>query len=310
MNVVYAAMGGSAAAGQVVPVWPTVRVPFEVVRGYETPAYVSARTLFIAASHSGNTEETLEAVERAAAAGAQIAVITGGGRLADIARERGYALVRLPETPQPRFAVFHNLKALVMLLSQAGLSDISESELREASEFLRAAAEAWLPTVPAAKNLAKQVAQECMGRSVVVYSGPQLAPAALKWKLAVNESAKQIAWQGTLPEFNHNEFTGWSGQPEQKPYAVVDLRSSLEHPRVRERFELSGRLLSGKRPAPITVDADGDTLLKQLVWTVMLGDFVGVYLALLNGVDPTPLPLVDKLKRQLQSAPAKSQAEA
>ena len=294
-------MGGSAAAGQVVPVWPMVRVPFEVVRGYEIPAYVGARTVFIAASHSGNTEETLEAVGRAAAAGARIAIITGGGQLADIARERGYALVLLPETRQPRFAVFHSLKALVMLLGRAGLSDISESELHGASEFLRAATETWLPTVPTAKNLAKQIAQECMGRSVVIYSGPQLAPAALRWKLAVNESAKQIAWQGTLPEFNHNEFTGWSSQPEQKPYAVIDLRSGLEHPRVRQRFELTERLLSGKRPAPVIVDAGGDTLLQQLVWTMTLGDFVGVYLALLNGVDPTPLPMVDKLKRALQA---------
>jgi len=299
LNVVYAAMGGSAAAGQMAAAWPGLRVPFEVARGYEIPAYVGQQTLFIAASHSGNTEETLEAVGHAAEAGAVIAVLTGGGELAALARERGYPLALLPGTRQPRFAGISNLVVLVTLLEQAGLCDVDHDELTAAAEFMHAETENWLPTVPAAKNPAKQIAQECMGRSVVVYSGPQLAPAAHKWKIAVNESAKQVAWQGTLPEFNHNEFTGWSKQPEQKPYAVIELRSRLEHPRIQKRFELTERLLSGLRPAPVVVEVKGDTLLQQLVWASVLGDFVGVYLALLNGLDPTSLPLVDKLKQAL-----------
>jgi len=280
LNVVYAGMGGSALPGLLVPTWPTLRVPFETVRGYDIPPYV-------------------EAIQRAAELGAQIAVITHGGTLADLAREKGYPLALLPEIRQPRFAMLYGLKALATLLEQAGLCSVDQLELHAAAEFLRTETEAWQPTVPVAHNLAKQIAQECMGRSAVIYSGPRLAPVAYKWKIDINESAKQVAWWGSYPEFNHSEFIGWSKQPEQKPYTVIDLRSEFEHPRIQKRFEVTERLLSGMRPAPIVVQAKGQTVLEQLIWAAVLGDFVSLYLALLNGSNPTPLELVDKLKRAL-----------
>ena len=300
LNVVYAGMGGSALAASFVPTWPTVRVPFEVVREYTVPPYVGQQTLFIAGSYSGNTEETIEATRHAAELGAVVAVITQGGALADLARERGYLLVLLPEIRQPRFGALYAFKALITLLEQAGVCSVDRTELQAATEFVRAEVEAWLPTIPVKRNLAKQIAQECMGRSVVLYSGPKLAPSAYKWKVSINENAKQVAWWNTYPEFNHNEFIGWSKQPEQKPYAVIELYSDLEHPRIQKRFEVTERLLSGKRPAPIAVQVEGQTILAQLVWAAVLGDFVSLYLAFLNGLNPASLELVDKLKRALE----------
>jgi glucose/mannose-6-phosphate isomerase len=138
-----------------------------------------------------------------------------------------------------------------------------------------------------------------MGKSVVIYAGPNLSPAAYKWKIGCNENAKQVAWCNTLPEFNHNEFIGWSGNATDKPYAVVDLRSNLEHLRVQKRFEVTERLLSGMRPAPHVVEVQGDTILEQLLWAIAYGDFVTLYLALLNGVDPAPVDLVEKFKKAL-----------
>ncbi len=301
-SIVYAGMGSSALAAQVGSVWPGYSQPLEIVRGYDIPAYVSARTYFIAASFSGNTEETLSALEQAEARGATIAVITGGGRLADIARAKNYALALLPKTSQPRFALLANLKALLTLLDQAGLTtnDNWEAELAEAAGHLKTAVQVWLPTVPTVKNGAKQIALDVIGKSAVIYSGPKLAPAAYKWKIGFNENAKQVAWTNQLPEFNHNEFTGWTEQPVAKPYAVIDLRSNLEHPRIAKRFEISERLLSGKRPAPIIVEAAGATLLEQLLWTMALGDFVTIYAGLANGLDPTPVSVVEKFKKMME----------
>jgi len=133
----------------------------------------------------------------------------------------------------------------------------------------------------------------------VVYSGPLLSPAGYKWKININENAKQVAWCNQLPEFNHNEFLGWTQQPVQKPYAVIDLRSNLENARIQKRFEVTERLLSGKRPAPIVVQAKGDNILQQLLWTITLGDYISVYLALLNNLDPTPVDLIEKFKNLL-----------
>ena len=301
-SIVYAGMGSSALAALVGSVWPGYSQPFEVVRGYDLPAYVSEKTYFIAASYSGDTEETLSALEQAEARGATIAVITGGGRLAEIAREKNYALALLPKTTQPRYAWLANLKALLTLLDQAGLinNDTWEAELAEAAGYLKTAVQAWLPTVPTVKNGAKQIALDVIGKSAVIYSGPKLAPAAYKWKIGFNENAKQVAWTNQLPEFNHNEFTGWTEQPIAKPYAVIDLRSNHEHPRIAKRFEISERLLSGKRPAPIIVEALGTTLLEQLLWTMALGDFVTIYTGLASGLDPTPVAVVEKFKKMME----------
>jgi glucose/mannose-6-phosphate isomerase len=299
-NIVYAGMGGSALAAVLSTSWPGYDRPFEVVRGYDIPAYVSDKTYFIAASYSGNTEETLSALEQAEAKGAHIAVIAGGGKLADIARDKGYPLAILPKAEQPRYAVFYNLRALLQLLDQAGqLKPGTLGELEAEVASLEESLKAWLPTVPTASNLAKQIAFECLGRSVVVYAGPKMFPVAYKWKISFNENAKQVAWTGQYPEFNHNEFIGWSKQPVDKPYAVIVLRSNLEHERVVKRFEVTERLLSGMRPSPIVVEAQGSTLLEQLLSTIVLGDFVTLYTALLNGVNPAPVDLVEKFKKTL-----------
>lgn len=300
-NIVYAGLGGSSLAALVSTSWPGYEKPFEVLRGYDIPAYVSEKTYFIAASYSGNTEETLSALEQAEAKGAQIAIIAGGGKLAEIAKAKNYPIALLPKAEQPRYAVFYNLKALLTLLEQAGILPAEEANktLLDSAEFLKNAVEAWLPTVPTEKNFAKKIALDCIGNSAVIYAGPKMWPAAYKWKISFNENAKQVAWANAYPEFNHNEFMGWTQQPVQKPYTVIDLRSSLEHPRVQKRFEVTERLLSGKRPAPIVVEVEGKTLLEQLLWSIALGDFVTIYTALLNGLNPAPVDLIEKFKKSL-----------
>ncbi|MEO5627527.1 MAG: bifunctional phosphoglucose/phosphomannose isomerase [Candidatus Saccharimonadales bacterium] len=301
-NIVYAGMGGSALAALVAQSFPDITVPFTIVRNYDLPSYVGPKTLLICASYSGNTEETLEALRQGREKQAQIAVICGGGKLKEAAEANSYSLLLLPKTVQPRYAVLSNYVALLHVLAKAsviGQSDIF-TELQKAATFISEATKAWLGEVPTSSNPAKQLAQELMGKSVVIYSGPKLSPAAYKWKISVNENAKQIAWVNQYPEFNHNEFIGWSKQPIDKPYAVIDLRSSLEHPRVQKRFEVSARLLSGLRPEPHIVDVEGTTLLEQLLWASVFGDFVTIYLALLNGINPAPVDLVEKFKKALE----------
>lgn len=302
-SVVHAGMGGSALPALFVQSWPQPSVPFVIARNYELPEFVGAHTLVICDSFSGNTEETLAALEEAKQKGAQIAVITGGGKLQEIAEAENYPLIVLPEIAQPRYAAFANYKAVLAVLGRAGLVDsqLVETESQKAAAFIKEQVTQWLADVPTAKNPAKQLAEEMLGKSIVVYSGPKLAPAAYKWKISFNENAKHIAWYNQLPEFSHNEFIGWSKQPVDKPYAVIDLRSSLEHPRVQKRFEVSARLLSGQRPEPHVVEAQGETLLEQLVWTSVFGDFVSIYTALLSGINPAPVDLVERFKKELNS---------
>jgi len=301
LNVVYAGMGGSAIPALLVKSWPTLTVPLEIVRDYDLPFYVGAQTLCIVASYSGNTEETISALAQAEAKGAQIIVIASGGKLEQLAKDKGHPFLKIPKAEQPRYAVFSMFRATVDILAKAGLVQAEDlpGQFEAAATHVTEASKAWRPEVPIKDNPAKQLAQELMGKSVVIYASTSLFAAAYKWKIDCNENAKQVAWCSQLPEFNHNEFIGWSEQPRQKPYAVVDLRSNLDHPRTQKRFEVSERLLSGMRPAPHVVAVQGSTRLEQLIWAVTFGDFVTLYLAFLNGLDPAPVDLVEKFKVEL-----------
>lgn len=298
-NVVLAGMGGSALPAVFLRAWPGTSVPFEIVRDYELPAYVNQHTLVISSSYSGNTEETLTALHEAESRGAQVVVITAGGKLAEIAAEKQYPTFTIPGGIQPRMSSFYFLKAFVQLLEPLGLIVPGASqELAQVADWLKDQNE-WRADTPTKHNTAKQLALELVGKSIVVYSGPKLFPAANKFKICINENAKSIAWVNQYPEFNHNEFMGWTSHPVDKPYAIVDIRSNLEHPRVQKRFEVSERLLSGKRPAVEVITPKGETLLQQLLWTANFCDYTSLYLALLNGINPTPVDLVEKLKVSL-----------
>jgi len=299
-NVVVAGMGGSPLAAALVASAYSLPTPFQIIRDYDIPEYVSPDTLFIASSYSGNTEETLAALERAEAKGAKLVIIAAGGRLVEIAKKKGYPLYKLPDGIQPRMAVFYNLAALTQLLVSNGLlPPEAVAELRDAADWLDTKQGSWLPEIATAKNEAKRLARECIGLSPVIYAGPLLSPVAYKWKINFNENAKNIAWTNQFPEFNHNEFMGWSSHPVDKPYRVICLRSSFDNSQIANRFEISKKLLSGKWPHPEEVVAVGDTRLRQVLWATLLGDFVSLYTALLNNIDPTPVDLIEKLKQEL-----------
>lgn len=189
------------------------------------------------------------------------------------------------------------------LIHQRDVQDaLGEAERRwrgnpQASGLIDYMPDHWTAIVPTTKNRAKQFALEVIGKTPVIYSGHNLAPAALAWKHGFNLYAKHVAWTGQYPEFMAAELTGWTRQPVHKPYTIIDLRSSIDDQQTQEAFELAERLLSGLRPAPIVIDTQGETVEQQLAWASALGDFVTIYTAILNGVNPSSEPLADKLNK-------------
>ncbi len=303
-QVVVTGMGGSALAAELVKSWlaSELNVPFEVVRGYDLPAYVGADTLVIASSYSGNTEETLSALKQAQNKGAQLAVIAAGGQLKQIAEAENIAHIWLPAHFQPRMAVIYNLRALVAILVHFGIAASKRlTDIAAAADWLQSESSRWAKEVTVDKNYAKQLALIAVGKTPVFYAGSLMSPVAYKWKISWNENAKNVAFWNELPEANHNEFIGWSSHPVEKPFVIFDLISQLEHPRILRRFEVTDKLLSGKRPKANTVTLKGDTAIQQYLWASILADFTSIYVAILNGVDPTPVVLVEKLKSELAS---------
>ena len=304
LHVVVAGMGGSALAALQVKAWlnSEFTVSFEIVRTYKLPAYVGSNTLVVASSHSGNTEETLSCLKDAQDRGAQIAIITAGGKLEAAATASSISYVKIPADIQPRMTVIYGLRALTALLAHFGIiSRTHFDEIADTSNWLAEETANWKKEVTIDKNLAKQLALMAVGKTPVFYAGSLMAPVAYKWKISWNENAKNVAFWNEIPEFNHNEFIGWSSHPVEKPFAVFDLVSQFEHPRILTRFGVSDRLLSGRRPKSHIVEFMGDTILQQMLWANILADFTSIYVATLNGVNPTPVDLVEKLKVELNN---------
>lgn len=305
-SVVITGMGGSALAALLAKVLLAreLPVPLEVIREYTLPVYVNKHTLVIASSYSGNTEETLNALTEAQARGAQLGILASGGKLVAEASTLCAAHVVLPGGVQPRMAMLYSLKALFALFENFGVVGPNwQSELETLAHWMQDEVSAWLPSVPTENNYAKQLALQTVGKTPVFYGTPLTAPLAYKWKISWNETAKNMAFWNEYSEFNHNEFMGWTSHPVEKPFAVFDLTSSFDTARILQRMELSDRLLSGKRPQAITIALKGKTLLAQLVWGAVLADFSSAYTAVLNGVDPTPVVLIEKLKQELSADP-------
>ncbi len=301
-SIVVAGMGGSALGGLFLQRWLSdqLKVPLLVDRDYNLPAFVGPDTIVIVSSYSGNTEEDLSELEQAQKAGARIVLMTSGGELAARAKSQQLPIITIPTGYQPRLAVLYEIKALAGLFDQLGLTTNAAAELEAAGQWLTSQIAGWVAEIPTEDNQAKRIAKDLLGCAVVIYGGPTLGMQAFKWKIDLNENAKHAAFSYELPEFNHNEFLGWKN-PRDKLLKVVQLQSSLDNQRIAKRWEITNRLLSGQMPKPIVVRAEGETKLQQMLWTQLLGDYISVYLAFLNGVDPTPVDLIEKLKKELKN---------
>jgi bifunctional phosphoglucose/phosphomannose isomerase len=301
-NIVIAGMGGSALAADMVRVLTAgwLHLPLEVVKGYDLPGFVGEETLVIAVSHSGNTEETLSCYQQALDKKSCLAVMSTGGELIKRANNDNITYAQIPAGTQPRMSTVYHLRGLLKLLQHFWVIDGDlYNQVADSAGWLEGEISHWTPAVPEKNNLAKQIAKMTIGKTLVIFGGELTWPLAYKWKISWNESAKNLAFSNQYPEFNHNEFIGWSSHPVEKPFTVFDIRSNLERDRIRERMELSDRLLSGKRPKAHVLELQGGTLMQQLLWGLVLADAASIYTAILNGVNPGPVHLIEKLKAEL-----------
>ena len=172
-------------------------------------------------------------------------------------------------------------------------------ELDKSHNCVKAFASSLSADIPTDHNPAKQLALATAGKTVLVYSSSLFYPLAYKWKTSYNENAKNTIWCNEFPEFNHNEFIGWTSHPIDKPFAVINLRSNLDNARINQRLELTEKLLSGHRPSAHNIVLTGDSYIQQVLCGAILGDISSIYLGLLNGVDPTPVELVERFKKEL-----------
>jgi glucose/mannose-6-phosphate isomerase len=312
-RVVCVGMGGSAMGGALVQglAESEAAIPIHVVRGYDLPALASGPgTLVIACSYSGNTEETLSAAVQGLERGVRLAAITTGGKLAALTEERGIPLLRFEYQAQPRAALGYLFVLLLGLLSKLGLLRDFSAEVEEAALVMGAWQKEIAPSVPSKQNAAKRLAARLGERQAVTYGAGFLAPVANRWKTQFNENSKHWAFFEELPELNHNGVVGYAN-PEgvRDRTLVVLLRSSFDHPRVAVRFDVTQELLEQEGVATETAEGRGESRSAQALSLIHFGDYVSLYLAMLNGADPSPVETIAYLKRRLAEAEATAAGE-
>lgn len=304
-KVVVLGMGGSAIGGDLARTLAqdVARVPIILVREYTVPDYVDSSTLVIASSYSGNTEETLAALDEAIARGARCVGVGTGGKLERRIRDAGMPFLKFSYEAAPRAALGYSLVCLAGILDRAGVAEINPDDLQEAVEEMRAWQSEVALEVPESGNAAKQLARGLHGHVPVVYGAGLLSEVARRWKGQFNENAKAWAFFEVMPELNHNAVLGYANPPElRQRLFVISLRSGYDHPRVGVRFDVTAELLGEQGIPHEVVWARGESRLAQMLSVIHFGDYVSLYLAYLYGTDPSPVDAISYLKEQLARA--------
>jgi len=292
-GLIVCGMGGSAIGGDLAAAALGSRLgkPLDVVRGYGVPAWTPPDRAILCSSYSGNTEETNACYAAAEAVGAQRIVATTGGAIGDAARSDGVPVIGMPAGLQPRAAVGYTFAIAAEVAALVGAGPAIRTEIDSSASHLEAARESLLA-------LAAEVAGRIHGSVPLLYGCGLTTPVAYRWKCQVNENAKLPAFDHSIPELDHNEIVGWTGA-EAGAFSAVLLGDKDQHPRERERFELTAELIADRARDVVRIETEGETRTERLLWAVMLGDLVSLELAAREAVDPTPVDVIENLKDRL-----------
>ena len=296
--ITFCGMGGSAVAGDMLRALFRGRLimPVEVNRSPELPAYAGPHTLVVVSSYSGNTAETLACFDEAIARGCRVLPITAGGALAERAEELGLGTVRIPRGYMPRAALGYLSMSLLGAMESVGLLPRLTGEVDEAADELDRLVEALGPDRPTERNEAQALAERIGHRQPVGWGADGLGSvAAARWKTPLNENGKVPAWSAALPELDHNEVVGWFGDRGDSSF-VVALRHDGEHPDVAVRFPISLEIARDAGVITEEVWASGRSGLARFLSLAIMGDFASCYVGLRQGIDPSPIASIDRLK--------------
>jgi len=305
-NLVVAGMGGSGIIGDLVAAVATTEmvVPVVVSKSYDLPAYCGPDTLVLCISFSGDTAETLEAAERAAAVGASVVVVTSGGALGRLADTEHWPVAPVPsDIPQPRAALGAMAVPALVALERLGLLEGITTRLAAAVEFL-----ARRRDVLAAEGGPPVAVARRIGRTFpLVHGSPgPSGVAALRWRSQVQENAKSPAFASLQPELCHNELAGWGqdGDVTRQVLTLVTLRHDDEHPEIARRFELVAEVMEEVVGDVVEVRTEASEPFARFFDLALFGDLVSLHLAGREGVDPGPVPALADIKQRLASGRA------
>ncbi|MCL1811801.1 MAG: bifunctional phosphoglucose/phosphomannose isomerase [Methanomassiliicoccaceae archaeon] len=304
-RVMICGMGASAIGGDIIRdcVIGEVRCPITVQRFPELPKWVDGKTFVIVSSYSGNTRETISMYRQAAERGCRAVIITAGGELEKLGRERGDTIVKVEPGIQPRSALGLNLGYLAVIIDAVCGTDCV-GEIRKLLPSLYKLRD----RLCGEKSEAWKIAENINGRIPVIYATAGIYASAIRWMSQLSENSKTIAFAGSVPEFNHNEIAGWSEGGQRDRCIPIFLYESSAHRVIKKMADASVTSLKKYGQDVKVVRIRGKTVLQRTLRAVMIGDYVSLYLAHMQGVDPMEVGSINEFKSRLNKVltPVKS----
>jgi glucose/mannose-6-phosphate isomerase len=303
-NIVCAGIGGSAIGADLARSYISgeARVPVLVNRNYNLPNFVNEDTLVIVSSYSGDTEETMSSYREAVSRGSGIIAITSGGRLEKAAKEDDVPCMIIPEGFPPRCALGYSFFPLLSVLAKVEIIKDQAASVDDVIHNLRKLRDKKIGYKILHKdNPAKILAAEIFDKFPVIYAGlDHIDAVATRWRGQLAENSKTLSSGGLFPEMNHNEIAGWENPKKVlKECIAIILRDSADHPKISRKMDVTRKLLKRNKVKVLEVHSAGKGLLARIFSLVYIGDFMSFYLAILNGIDPTPVENITYLKKEM-----------
>jgi len=292
-SILITGLGGSGIGGTVLGelVAKSCPVPILVNKDYFLPEFVNAHTLVIVSSYSGNTEETLSAMQDAIQRGAQIVCVTSGGKILELAKQHQFGFIEIPGGQPPRSCLGYSLIQLIKVLEVYGFADAAlYQDLDKAIALLDKES-------LAIQKEAQEIAEKLYQKFPILYSLGSCEGAVVRFRQQINENSKMLCGHHSFPEMNHNELVGWV--EENKDLAVVTMRTSFDYARTVKRYDFCKSLFEKLSSSVTDIYAKGDSRLEQYLYLVHIGDWISCYLADLKGIDPVEVKVIDSLKAEL-----------
>ena len=292
-QIIVTGLGGSGIGGTILSelVASSCRVPILINKDYSLPAFTGPNTLVIISSYSGNTEETLQAMNEALAKKAQIVCVCSGGKILEIAKQNQIDHIVIPSGHPPRSCIGYSLVQLIKILVAKGFADNSLFvDLKNAITLLD-------KEKNDIKKEAQNIAQKLVNKIPVIYSLGSCEGAAVRFRQQINENSKMLCWHHVCPEMNHNELVGWTVRNED--LAVITFHTSYDYKRTVKRYEVCKPIFEKYASAVIDLHAKGNSKLEQFLYLINIGDWISCYIADIRGIDRVEVKVIDHLKADL-----------
>ncbi len=306
-NIVVAGMGGSALGGRVVDafLFDKIRVPIEIITDFRLPNYVNSKTLVILSSYSGGTAETISAYYEASKKNAKIFGLTTGGRLAEVFKnDRIDSYVFNPfnnPSGQPRMSLGYSIGGILAILAKHSFITFAKDEIDGVITFLQQKTKDYAIEISENENLAKKFAQKLYNKSVALISAEHLLGVSHAFKNQLNENAKTLSFLFDLPELNHHLLEGLSKPAQMRQYLSFVLVISKNFSEDLQKVtQVTKSLIKETGFEVEELEAQGQSKLEEIFYILVFGSYVSYYLAILYGIDPTPIPTVDEFKKRLK----------